>query len=157
MAAKKARGKTDGVERLGWLLPVTFAAHIGEEYLGGFPGWFSRVVGGRLTTERFFELAGLGWVAMAVAVAIAVTVRPARIVLVVLASMILTNAALHVGASLVTAGYSPGTVTAGLLWIPLGVALLLKLERELPHAVLAAGIGIGVAIHAMIVLAALRR
>jgi hypothetical protein len=155
--AKKARGKADVVERLGWLLPVTFAAHIAEEYFAGFPAWFSRVAGARLTTERFFELSGLGWVAMAVAVTIATTIRPARVVLVVLATMVLTNAGLHAGASLVTAGYSPGTVTAVLLWIPLGVSVLVKLERELPPLVLAAGIGVGVAIHAMIVLAALRR
>jgi hypothetical protein len=157
MPAKKGRGRTGDVERLAWLLPVTFAAHIAEEYFAGFPAWFTRVMGARLTNERFFEVSGLGWVAMAIGVLIATAVRPARIILVALATMVLTNAVLHVGASLVTAGYSPGTVTGALLWIPLGVTLLVKLQREVSHAELAIGIGAGVAIHAMVVLAALRR
>jgi len=157
MPRRKGRGTGDGGQRLAWLLPVTFAAHIAEEYFAGFPAWFTRVAGARLTTERFFEVSGLGWVAMAIGVLIATAVRPARIVLVALAAMVLTNAVLHCGASLATAGYSPGTVTAVLLWIPLGVTLLARLQREISHAELAIGIGVGVAVHAMVVLAALRR
>ena len=41
--------------RLIWLMPASFAAHIAEEWLGGFAGWVTHVVGGAMSDQAFIE------------------------------------------------------------------------------------------------------
>jgi hypothetical protein len=71
-----------------------------------------------------------------------------------LAAVLGINAALHVLGSLVSATYSPGTVTAAILYVPL---VVYALRRVLPHvsrglAIRAAALGAG--IHAGVLLLA---
>jgi hypothetical protein len=39
--------------RLIWLMPAAFACHIAEEYVGGFAGWVTNVVGGSMSPTMF--------------------------------------------------------------------------------------------------------
>jgi hypothetical protein len=75
---------------------------------------------------------------------------------VVVAALVVLNAALHVGGTVITGRYSPGAFTAVLVWVPLGWALLVRLGRELPRVVFGAGVALGVALHGLISAAALR-
>lgn len=142
--------------RLPWLLPASHVIHAAEEYFGGFPGWLNRVAGASLTPERFLELNGLFLVVMIAVVALALAARPLVGLLVPLAAAIVLNAALHLGGTLVTGSYSPGAVSAVLLWAPLGAALLVRLRREVPRPVLVLGMGAGLVLHALVSLAAIR-
>lgn len=142
--------------RLPWLLPVSHLLHASEEYLGDFPGWLNRVAGASLSSERFLELNGLFLVGITAVVVLALSARPLAGLLVPVATLILLNASLHVGGTLVTGVYSPGAITGVLLWAPLGVVLLTRLRAELSRPVFAVGVAVGLAAHGLISLVAIR-
>lgn len=104
-----------------WLFPLTYLAHIAEEYLGGFGEWASQVTGVRLANNEILMWNGIGWAAMTAGVALAARSPKWRWVVTTLGGIVLINALLHVGASIATRSYSPGVITGLLLWLPLGL------------------------------------
>ena len=141
--------------RLGWLLPVTYAAHIYEEWRGGFPAWWSRLTGARMSPEMFLGINKAAFVAMTVAVVVAYLIREMRWLFVAFGTVVLINAAAHLVASAVTFSYSPGAATGALLWLPLGALVLRAGWRGLTRRSFTAGALVGVALHACVTLTAL--
>ena len=90
-----------------------------------------------------------------VAAVVVVLARPSQAWLVItLAAVLGINAAVHLLGSIVTATYSPGTVTAALLYVPL---VVYALRRVLPHVspgVAMRAVVVGAAIHAGVFLLA---
>jgi hypothetical protein len=148
--------KKPALGRLPWLLPIAHLVHAVEEYWFGFPAWLNRLMGTRLTNERFIELNGFFLLAILLAVAIGMTVRPLRLVLAAVAAALVLNGIIHVGATVITGSYSPGAGTGLLLSIPVGLAVLGRLRRELARWELGAGVIAGVALHALATLGAVR-
>jgi Protein of unknown function with HXXEE motif len=146
----------DRLGRLPWLLPLTYLAHLAEEYYLGFPAWLDDVAGARLTPERFLELNAFFFGVMLLAVMAATAIRPARVLLVPLATIVVANGLLHLGGTIVTGRYSPGALTGVLLWLPLGFTLLTRLRREVPRVALALGVLVGLGLHGLVTVAALR-
>lgn len=138
-----------------WLFPASYLVHILEELAGGFPGWLLRISGAAFGTGQFLALnAGL-WLVMCAAVLVASS-RPKAVWLVpALGSVVAANALLHLGGSLLSRSYSPGAVSAGLLWLPLGARALQRAWAALPRAAFAAGAATGLAAHALVSLLAL--
>lgn len=103
-----------------WLFPLAYGLHIAEEYWLHFPDWVS-------------HLAGRGSLVWLVAT---------------LAAILGINAAQHLLGSLVTGTYSPGSITAAFLYLPL---VLYAFRQVLPRLARGAGlwaVGLGAAIHA---------
>ena len=133
-----------------WLFPLAYGLHVAEEYAFHFPAFLASVSGRQMSNSQFLLLNAVFWVLMVGAVVV-VLARPSRAWLVVTLSAVLgINAAAHLLGSIVTAAYSPGTVTAAVLYVPL---VVYALRRVLPHlsrglairaAVLGAGIHAGV-------------
>lgn len=144
----------------GWLLalfPLTYALHVMEEAFVGetFPAWFSRVTGAGLSRPEFFLINAVGLLVIGGA-AIAAGRRPGRTPLQpMLGTLVLVNGMLHVGATLLTGGYSPGAVTGLLLWIPLGVWALKDARTSLAPRLFAGGILFGLALQAVVTTIAL--
>ena len=141
--------------RLGWLLPVTYAAHIFEEWRGGFPAWWSRLTGVAMSPQTFISINKTALVAMTVAVIVAYLIKEMRWLFVAFGTVVLVNAAAHLTASAATLTYSPGAVTGALLWLPLGVLIVRAGWRGLSRRAFAAGVLVGVAMHAGVTLTAL--
>lgn len=139
-----------------WLFPLTYAAHLAEERLMGFPRWFSQVFQGDLTLVRFWAINGLGFLLVVVGTAAA---RFGGVILTVpvLGTVVALNGATHVIASLLTGSYSPGAVTGGLLWIPLGAFALRWSARRLSLAAMSTSIVVGALMLAMVFRTALGR
>jgi len=53
-----------------WLFPLTYVAHVAEEWWGGFPAWASRLFGARLTDGAFWSINGVGVLVFGVAAAV---------------------------------------------------------------------------------------
>jgi hypothetical protein len=142
--------------RLGWLFPLTYAAHVLEEWRGGdgFPAWFSRLTGAGLTEARFLALNEAALVGMAVGVALAYAVRELRWLLVSFAAAVTINGLAHLTATLATRTYSPGVVTGTLVWLPLGATVLAAGRRALSRRAFAAGLVVGVVLHAAVLVLA---
>jgi hypothetical protein len=137
-----------------WLFPLTLGLHIDEEYAFHFPAYVVNLSGRYISNPQFLLVNAVFWLLMVATVGL-VLARPSQAWLIVtLAALLGINAALHVVSSIVTFTYSPGTVTAAFLFVPL---VVVALRRVLPYvnrrvAVLAAALG--AAIHAGVILLA---
>jgi hypothetical protein len=154
--------KPDATSRTGglagkwvWLFPATYLAHIAEEYWGGegFPRWVARVAGAALSEGEFLTLNALAWVLMVGAI-VAAARGVWRWPLVAFGLVVLLNALLHVGGSVITRSYSPGLVTGLLFWLPLGAVTLGRAWRGVPRRTFAVGVIAGLIAHAVVSLLA---
>ncbi|MEZ4416068.1 MAG: HXXEE domain-containing protein [Gemmatimonadota bacterium] len=157
------RGAPRTAERRGlrgtWtaLLPITYALHILEEYRAGetFYGWISRVAGVQLGAAAFLAINRTAFVVLTLAVVLANVVPGLEWMIAALGSVITINALLHGSLSILTASYSPGTVTGVLLWLPLGLFILRRAWTALPRRTFWPAVAVGVLLHAMVTLTAL--
>lgn len=110
-----------------WLFPLTYVLHLGEEYWGGegFPAWLSRLADVSFTKQEFVTLNSFALVLMTIGATL-IYRHTWRWLLVALAGVVLINSALHLVSSVLTWTYSPGLVTGVLLWLPLGLATLIR-------------------------------
>ena len=137
-----------------WLFPVTYLAHIAEEYWGGFPSWIARFWGVPASDANFLSWNGGAWVMMCVGVALVLVTKSYRWLLVSFGTVVLINGFVHALASVVTWSYSPGLVSGLLLYVPLGLVTLLRAKRGVNARTLRAGVVVGVVMHAVVVLLA---
>ena len=137
-----------------WSFPLAYGLHIAEEYWFDFPAYVANLSGRHISNPQFLLINAIWWLLM-VATVVLVRARSSRAWLVVtLATVLGINTALHIVGSVVTFTYSPGTVTALFLYVPL---VVYALKRLLPHvrrglAVRAAALG--ATIHAGVLLLA---
>ena len=137
-----------------WLFPLAYGLHIAEEYAFHFPAYIAKVSGRHLSNPQFLLLNAVFWLLM-VAVVVVVLARPSRAWLIItLAAVLGINAALHIAGSIVTATYSPGTVTAALLYVPLVVLTLRRILPYVSRSVAVRAAVLGAAFHAGVILLA---
>jgi hypothetical protein len=136
------------------LFPLTFLVHILEEYFGGFPAWSAQHLGFRLNAQGFLAINEFAWAGMLCAAVAATVAEPAQWLVIPLATVTAVNGAAHLVFSVVTRTYSPGVVSGTALWLPLGIVTLTRAYRSFPRAVFAAGVAVGLAMHATVILIA---
>jgi hypothetical protein len=129
---------------------LTYAAHVFEEWRGGFPAWWSRLTGVELSVERFLSLNEIALALMTLGVVLAYAARRLRWLFVAFGAAVLLNAASHLVACAATRSYSPGAVTGALLWLPLGWLVLRAGRAGLSRRSFAAGVAVGVAMHGIV-------
>ncbi len=101
-----------------WAIVATIAVHITEEYALNFPAWSARALATPVTWEDF-HLVNFGVIVYAIACA-AVGWRMPALGLSA-ASLVIVNAiGFHLGFTIATGLYSPGTVSAVVLFVPSG-------------------------------------
>ena len=112
--------------RLIWLMPAAFACHIVEEYVGGFAGWVTNVVGGSMSPPMFL-VNNAGFMAVLLALtawsAIARTAAANAVLITWASANLFWDFLFHVGTVPIFDRYSPGLVTATLLYFPISVAV----------------------------------
>ena len=112
--------------RLIWLMPAAFACHILEEYVGGFPAWVTHVVGGSMSAPMFLVNNAFFMVVLLVLTAWSAIARTtaANATLIAWASAnLFWDFLFHLGTVPFFNRYSPGVVTATLLYFPISVAV----------------------------------
>jgi Protein of unknown function with HXXEE motif len=137
-----------------WLFPVSYLAHIAEEYWGGFPAWIARFWGVESSNANFLSWNGGALVMMCVGVALVLVTKSYRWLLVSFGTVVLINAVSHLLGSVWTWSYSPGLITGLLLYVPLGLFTLLRAKRSVNARTLRAGLIVGIVMHAVVVLLA---
>lgn len=108
--------------RVIWLLPAAFALHIVEEYVGGFPGWVTNVVGGSFDDLAFALNNAAFMAAMLALTAWASRTNSARATFLLIlwsSANIFWDAGFHVAMTAYEDRYSPGLMTAAFLYLPL--------------------------------------
>lgn len=137
-----------------WLFPLAYGLHIAEEYWLHFPTWVLQVSRSFVSIPQFLFLNAAFWLLM-VATVIAIRARASLAWLVLsLATILGINAALHLFGSLVTLTYSPGSVTAAFLYLPLVFYSFRKVLPRVTRGVALGAVVLGAAFHAGVVLLA---
>ncbi len=132
------------------LFPVTYGVHIAEEYWGGFAQWVAKSSGVATSTDGFLAANVVLWLAMTAAVVWVVHSASHPWVLVALAAIVIINSVLHLLGTVLTRSYSPGVISAAVLWLPLGVATLARARAVLPPRSFHGGVVAGVVVHALV-------
>ncbi len=137
-----------------WLFPLAYGLHIVEEYWFHFPAYVANLSGRHISNPQFLLINAIFWLLMVAAVVL-VLARPSWAWLVVtLATVLGINAALHIVGSVVTFTYSPGTVTAAFLYVPLVVYALRQVLPHVSRGLAVRAAALGAAIHAGVLLLA---
>jgi hypothetical protein len=138
-----------------WLFPITYLAHIAEEYgVGeGYPAYLLRLRDIHLSPEGFLALQAVGLVLMIIGIPLARQLQFPRQLTVTLGSVVLVNGLIHAFMSLVYIEYVPGLFTSIVLWIPLGAVSLVMFKSEMRHARYWICFAMGVVVNIMIELA----
>lgn len=131
-----------------WLFPLAYGLHIAEEYWLHFPDWVSQLSQSFVSNTQFLVLNGVFWFLMVVTV-VAIRARTSLAWLVAtLATILGINAALHLLGSLITRTYSPGSITAAFLYLPLALYAFRQVLPRIARGIALRAVGLGVAIHA---------
>jgi Protein of unknown function with HXXEE motif len=108
------------------LFPLTYLAHIAEEYWGGggYSEYLLRTYNVELPHQRFLILQALGMSLMLLGVTLGMILRFPLTMVAILSAIILGNALVHTVRSIYDRMYAPGLITAIGLWVPLGIISL---------------------------------
>ena len=131
-----------------WVFPPTYAVHLVEEYLagGGFPRWAERTLLVRFSNTEFVAWNAFALVLMCVAAWLVSRDPKFRFIEVALAVAVLGNVVAHLVGSLLTWTYSPGLVTAVVIWAPFGALRLRSAVGASTHYARIGGASLGFAV-----------
>ena len=134
------------------LFLITYLLHIAEEYYcgGGFPQYMLKYYHVELTEARFLTLQLIGVIAMILGLWLSAKLHFPKTMLVILASVVLTNATIHLIRSAANARYEPGLITGVALWIPLGLTSIYLNRAEMSSIRLIFSIAIGLGISGLV-------
>jgi len=143
-----------------WLLlfPLTYILHIAEEYWGGggYSAYLMRSHFVELSPARFLALQSFGMFLMLLGVLVSIPLRFPLTMLTIIAAIILVNGLVHTVRSLIEWNYTPGLVTAVLLWVPLGTISLLNTWNNMRSGRFLFAVIVGSAISLLVELIAMR-
>ena len=139
-----------------WLLPVTYLIHVTEEYVAGVALAPSpnKIRGANVTPTQFLILQGFGLTLLVVGIILSRRFKFRPWLLICLGTVVIVNGLIHVVGSLRIAGYNPGLISGVLIWIPLGVAILIHLKKQMRPNMYWTAIAVGIAINLAILVIA---
>lgn len=110
------------------LFPITYLMHVAEEYWigGGYMEYLWRLRGVHLPEKTFLISQTVGFTLMIIGILIAYRFRFLEIMLVILGAVCLANGLSHSLTSAVEFQYGPGLITSLFVWLPLGIATLIR-------------------------------
>lgn len=138
-----------------WLFPASYLVHIADEYFGEFSSLAADFTGLPFTDAVFLLANALFWFLMVGAAVWAIRTNSGAELVVVLATIVIINVALHGSGALLTRRYSPGLISGALLWLPLGALSLVRGKRVLLPSAFRTAVALGFGIHLLVPLVAL--
>ncbi len=141
-----------------WLFPLTYIIHIGEEFYGGegYPAYLKRLRGVEMSSTKFLVGQAIGLALIVVGILIARRLSFPRQLLVILGTVVLINGLSHLVTSSYYREYGPGLISGVLIWIPFGLATLIRFKNSMRSGRYWLYIVIGVGINAAIALMTLK-
>jgi hypothetical protein len=108
-----------------WFIPTAYLAHLFDEYFSGqsLPEWFSGVFKVNLSLSDFIIINSFG---LAATILIAVLYSMNKVNnfgIAALGTLFFVNGIIHPAASVLTASYSPGTITGLIIYLPLSLLI----------------------------------
>ncbi|HEY7785595.1 MAG TPA: HXXEE domain-containing protein [Pyrinomonadaceae bacterium] len=141
-----------------WLFPITFLMHFAEEYWfgGGYIAYLKQTHGIDLPEKIFLIAQGIGLVLMLAGILIARRLGFIETMLVIFGAVITANGLTHIITSILQSMYGPGLITSIFVWLPLGLATLIRFHGNFGSARYWFAVLVGVGINIVVVLFTLR-
>lgn len=133
-----------------WLLPISYAIHVAEEYWGGFVDWSARTLGTGLSVEVFAATTFAGAIVCAAGISLSGRNNRHAWIPITIASFFALNGLVHLVWSHTTQSHSPGLVSGLLLWVPLGIAVLKRSCRIVSRALFLKSVAGGILFQAAV-------
>lgn len=148
----------DKITLWSWLFPLTYLIHIVEEFYGGegYPAYLKRLRGADMSPTKFLVGQAIGLALITIGILIARRLNFPRQLLVLLGTVVFINGLSHLITSSYYREYGPGLISGVLIWIPFGIATLIRFKGNMKPARYWLYVGIGVAINVAIALFTLR-
>lgn len=138
-------------ERFLWAMPAAYALHIWEEYGTGFPGWMNQHMHASMTNPAFLLNNALFMVillSLSTWASLSTSRLSAFLFLSWASGNLFWNFIFHLATTVIADSYSPGLVTASLLYYPIsiwvGVLAVRSGRLSIPRVVGAFAIGAGI-------------
>jgi hypothetical protein len=141
-----------------WLFPLTYLIHIAEEFYGGegYPAYLKRLRGVDMTPTKFLVGQAIGLALIVMGILIARRLSFPRQLLVILGTVVLFNGVSHLATSSYYREYGPGLISGVLIWIPFGIATLIRFKDSMRRRRFWLYVAIGVGINLVIALLTLK-
>jgi hypothetical protein len=141
-----------------WLFPVTYLIHIAEEYWGGggYSAYLLRLRGVHLSPARFLLVQSIGVILVVAGIMLARRFNFPHMMLVILGAVVLVNGLTHTLTSIRYLTYGPGLITSILIWMPLGLATLVRFKGSVSKQRYWLAVAIGTAINGVVAVVTLR-
>jgi Protein of unknown function with HXXEE motif len=137
-----------------WLFVPAYVVHVAEEWVGGFPKWIGTVAGRPLPAAAFFTINGIALVLVVAGTRAAIRAERFGWIAVAVATIMLLNTLAHAAGAALTGSYSPGLISAFVLYVPLGSLAMIRAFDQASHGQLTRGIVAGLLIHGIVFLVA---
>lgn len=137
-----------------WLFVPAYLIHLAEEWFGGFPAWVALLVDRPVPETAFVAINAVALMLMIIGLRAATRAEANGWMAVAVATIVLVNTFLHFVGAVLTSSYSPGLISAVVLYVPLGSLTLMRALDQASRAQLARGIQTGLVIHAIVSIAA---
>ncbi len=143
------------VKHITWFIPTAYLFHLADEYLTGFPNWFSGIFKVDLSLSDSIIINSIGFAAVVVAATLYTLNKLNHFVIAVIGSLFFVNGVVHITATIFTASYSPGTLSAVLFYLPLGYLVYKKIFPVLSEQQRSLSITAGIIIQIFVAIIAL--
>ena len=133
-----------------WLFVPAFAIHVAEEWFGGFTTWIEQVAGGPMSGAIFLAVNAAAMLLLVIGVRAASRAESYGWIAVTIATIALINTGAHAAGAALTESYSPGLISAVVLFAPLGSLTMIRALDQAPRGTIARGVIVGVVLHAFV-------
>jgi hypothetical protein len=135
-----------------WFIPLAYLIHLFDEYFSGIglPDWISAVFKVDLSLNDFILINTIGFAATIFIAVLYSLGKVNNVVIAALGTLFFVNGIIHVVASILTATYSPGTISGVILYIPLGVLIIKEIFPLLLESQRLLSIATGIIIHIIV-------
>ena len=137
-----------------WLFLPAYLIHLAEEWFAGFSRWVAIVAGNPVPGAAFLTINGIAIVLLVVGIRSATRSEESGWTAVAVAAIALINTVFHASGSILTGTYSPGLISAAVLYVPLGSLVMVRALSQAPRATMARGVAAGVILHAVVIVVA---
>lgn len=116
-------------KHIAWFLPAAYLLHLFDEYFigAGFAGWFSMLFKASLSESNFIVINAVGFTIILIIAILYTFGKANNFVLAVVGSLFFINGIIHPLVSILTATFSPGTITGVIIYLPLGILVFKKI------------------------------
>jgi len=141
-------------KKIAWLIPLAYLLHLSDEYLTGFPNWFSGTFKVSLSLDDFIIINLTGFTAVIIIALLYTFDKVNNFILASLGTLLFINGLIHIVSSVFTLSYSPGTISGILFYLPLGYLVFKNIFPLLPEQQRSLSAVVGVLIQVVVAIVA---